>query len=126
MLFDRITNAPHVSRAKSFLDARAMVRNPVRVFENYRQQLGPTFTVHLGGGKEAIVSTNPDFVRHVLQKNWANYHMSDIRVRRMGEFQGQGLINSHGDEWLRKRRFLGLGFRPDRLADPVAIQRCPD
>ena len=122
MLFDRITNAPHVSRAKSFLDARAMVRNPVRVFENYRQQLGPTFTVHLGGGKEAIVSTNPDFVQHVLQKNWANYHMSDIRVRRMGEFQGQGLINSHGDEWLRKRRFLGLGFRPDRLAELLPMQ----
>ena len=47
MLFDRITNAPHVPRAKAFLDARAMVRNPVRVFEKYRQRFGPTFTVHL-------------------------------------------------------------------------------
>ena len=122
MLFGRITNAPHVPRAKAFLDARAMVRNPVRVFEKYRQQLGPTFTVHLGAGKAAIVSTNPSFVQHVLQKNWANYHMSDIRVRRMGEFQGQGLINSHGKKWLRKRRFLGQGFGPDRLAELLPMQ----
>ena len=122
MLFDRITNAPHVPRAKAFLDARAMVRNPVRVFEKYRERLGATFTVHLGGGKGAIVSTDPSFVQHVLQKNWGNYHMSDVRVRRMGEFQGQGLINSHGEEWLRKRRFLGEGFRPDRLAELLPMQ----
>ena len=122
MLFDRITNAPHVPRARAFLDARAMVRNPVHVFEKYRKRLGPTFTVHLGGGKGAIVSTDPSFVQHVLQKNWANYHMSDIRVRRMGEFQGQGLINSHGEEWLRKRRFLGNGFRRDRLAELLPMQ----
>jgi len=122
MFFDRITNAPHVPRAEAFLDARAMVRNPVRVFEKYRQRLGPTFTVHLGGGKAAIVSADPSFVQHVLQKNWGNYHMSDVRVRRMGEFQGQGLINSHGKEWLRKRRFLGEGFRPDRLAELLPMQ----
>jgi cytochrome P450 len=34
----------------------------------------------------------------------------------MAEFQGQGLINSHGAAWLRKRRFLSQGFRPERLA----------
>ncbi len=123
MLIDRITNAPHVPRARAFLDARAMIRNPVRIFERYRHQLGPTFTLHLGGGKPAIVSADPDFVQHVLQKNWANYHMSDIRVQRMGEFQGRGLINSHGDEWLRKRRFLGHGFRPDRLAQLLPLQQ---
>ena len=122
MLVDRITDAPHVPRIRAFLDARAMIRNPVGVFEKYRKQLGPTYTVHLGGGKAAIVSTDPSFVQHVLQKNWANYHMSDIRVRRMGEFQGKGLINSHGKEWMRKRRFLAHGFRPERLAEVLPMQ----
>jgi cytochrome P450 len=58
----------------------------------------------------------------VLQKNAGNYHMSDIRVKRMGEFQGQGLLNSHGEEWLRKRRFLAQGFLPDRLAELLPLQ----
>jgi cytochrome P450 len=99
-----------------------MVRNPIEVFERYRRTLGPTFTVHLGGGRAAIVSTAPDFVQHVLQKNAGNYEMSDIRVKRMGEFQGQGLLNSHGAAWLTKRRFLAQGFTPARLAALVPAQ----
>ena len=48
--------------------------------------------------------------------------MSDIRVKRMGEFQGQGLLNSHGEAWRRKRRFLGQGFTPARIAELVPMQ----
>ena len=122
MFMSRITNAPHVPRARAFLDARAMIRNPVAVFEKYRQQLGPTFTLHLGGAKGAIVSTSPSFVHHALQTNTANYQMSDIRVKRMAEFQGQGLLNSHGAAWLRKRRFLSQGFRRERLVALLPLQ----
>ncbi len=122
MLIGKITNAPHVPRGRAFLDARAMVRDPLRVFERYRNDLGPTFTVHMGGGRPAIVSTDPEFVQHVLQKNSRNYQMSDIRVKRMGEFQGQGLLNSHGDAWRKKRRFLGQGFSPSRIAELVPLQ----
>ena len=122
MLKGTISNAPHVPRGRAFLDARAMVRNPLTVFERYRRELGPTFTVHMGGGRPAIVSSDPDFAQHVLQKNAGNYQMSDIRVKRMAEFQGQGLLNSHGEAWLKKRRFLGRGFSPSRLAELVPRQ----
>ena len=117
MLFNtRITNAPHVPRARALLDARAIVRNPVAVFERYRKELGHTFTLHMGGAKAAIVSTSPSFIHHALHTNTANYHVSTVRVDRMAEFQGQGLINSHGAAWLRKRRFLSQGFSRERLA----------
>ncbi len=73
MLFNhKITNAPHVPRARALLDAPALVRNPVAVFERYRQELGPTFTVHLGGAKAAIVSTSPSFIHHALHTKTAN------------------------------------------------------
>ena len=100
-----------------------MIRHPLAVFEKYRREFGPTFTMHLGGAKPAIVSTSPTFVHHALQTNRANYRMSDIRVKRMAEFQGQGLLNSHGDAWLRKRRFLSLGFRRDRLGTLLPLQQ---
>jgi cytochrome P450 len=117
MLFNhKITNAPHVPRARALLDAPALVRNPVALFERYRQEFGHTFTVHLGGAKAAIVSTSPSFIHHALHTKTANYHVSTVRVDRMAEFQGQGLINSHGAAWLRKRRFLSQGVRPERLA----------
>lgn len=122
MFTDRITNAPHVPRARAFLDARAMIRNPVQVFEKYRRKLGPTFTFHFGGAERAIVSTSPAFIEHVLKSNSANYHMSHIRVERMAEFQGKGLLNSHGEAWLRQRRHLSQGFRRKRLEALLPVQ----
>jgi cytochrome P450 len=109
-----ITNAPHVPRWRTFLEAGALVRNPVAVFETYRKEFGPTFTLYLGGARAAIVSTEPAFVHHALHDP-SRYHVSTVRVDRMAEFQGKGLINSHGEEWLRKRRFLAQGVRRDRL-----------
>jgi cytochrome P450 len=115
MLFDKkITNAPHVPRSRAFREARALVRNPVAAMERYREELGPTFTLHLGGAKPAIVSINPNFIHQALHDT-ARYHVSTVRVDRMAEFQGQGLINSHGSEWLSKRRFLSQAVRRERL-----------
>jgi cytochrome P450 len=122
LLNGRITNAPHVPRGRAFLDAPALVRNPVAVFEKYRQELGSTFTLHMGGARSAIVSTSPDFIHHALHTKTANYHVSTVRVDRMAEFQGQGLINSHDEAWLRKRRFLSQGVRRDRLAALIPHQ----
>ena len=93
-----ITNAPHVPRTRAFLDAGAMVRDPLKVFERYRNEMGPTFTVHMGGGRPAIVSADPAFVQHVLQKNGANYQMSDIRVRAL---RRKSLLLHHGASRLR-------------------------
>lgn len=115
MLFDRITNAPHVPRIRAFREAGALVRDPVRTFEGYRRELGRTFTLHLGGARPAIVSTDPDFIHHALHDT-TRYHVSTVRVDRMAEFQGRGLINSHGATWLRKRRFLSQAVRRDRLS----------
>ena len=114
-LTTKITNLPHVPRLRAFREAGALVRNPVATFQQYRRELGRTFTLHLGGAKAAIVTTDPDFIHHALHDMKA-YYVSTVRVDRMAEFQGQGLINSHGEAWLRKRRFLSQGVKRDRLA----------
>ncbi|SVB71127.1 uncharacterized protein METZ01_LOCUS223981, partial [marine metagenome] len=99
-----------------------MVQNPIEVIEAYRRKLGPTFTFYFGGMRRTIISADPAFIKHVLQDNQANYHKSDIQVKRMGEFQGQGLLNSHGDHWLRQRRFLSMGFTRSRLRELWPLQ----
>jgi cytochrome P450 len=123
MFTNTITNAPHVPRARAVLDARAMIENPVGTCEKYRKELGPTFTLHLGGTRPVIVSTSPSFVHHTLQTNKANYRMSEIRVKRMVEFQGHGLPNSQGDEWFQRRRHMSKGFRRDRLSALLSPQQ---
>lgn len=117
-----ISNAPHVSRLSAFLDAKHMVRNPVEVFEKYRAELGPTFTFHFGGARRAVVSTEPEFHRHVLKTNHANYVKSHIQTKHMVEFQGEGLVNSHGEEWLRRRKLVAKGFTPSRMAGMLPLQ----
>jgi cytochrome P450 len=124
-MFDgRIDNAPpHVHRGRAFLDSRDMVRNPVAVFEKYRARLGPTFTLHFGGVKPSIVSTDPVIVEHVLRANRDNYEKSDIQVERMVEFQGRGLVNIHGEAWMRQRKLLAQGFKPGHLAKVLPMEQ---
>jgi cytochrome P450 len=123
-MFDgRIGNAPHVPRGRSLLDARAMVRNPVALFERYRARLGPTFTLHFGGVKPSVVSTDPVVLEHVLRGNRDNYEKSYIQVERMVEFQGEGVVNIHGEAWFRQRKLLAQGFKPAYLAKLVPMQQ---
>jgi cytochrome P450 len=120
---ERASNTPHVSRGRAFLDSREMARNPVAVFEKYRTRLGPTFMFHFGGIRHAVVTSDPVVIEHVLRGNRNNYEKSDIQAERMAEFQGTGLVNSHGDAWLRQRRLLAHGFRPNHLARLLPIQQ---
>lgn len=123
MLEGRISNAPHVPRGRSLLDARDMMRNPVAVFEKYRARLGPTFTLHFGGVKASLVSTDPAILEHVLRSNRDNYEKSYIQVERMVEFQGEGVVNTHGEAWLRQRRLLAQGFKPAYLDKLLPMQQ---
>ncbi len=123
MFKGRISNAPHVHRGRALLDSRDMVRNPVAVFEKYRARFGPTFTVHFGGVKPSVVSTDPVVVEHVLRNNRDNYEKSDIQVERMVEFQGKGLVNSHGEAWMRQRKLLAHGFKSSHLTKLLPMQQ---
>src|SRR5438270_10297506 len=102
MFEGRISNAPHVHRARAVLDARGMLRNCIEVFENYRARLGPTFTVHFGGVIPAVVTADPVVVEHILRANQDNYEKSFIQAERMVEFQGAGVANIHGGRWMRQ------------------------
>ena len=113
---------PRVPRLSAFLDSRDMVRNPVAVMESYRKALGQTFTFHFGGVRRAIVSSDPAFIEVVLKRRRDNFRKSHIQTRHMVEFQGEGLVNIHGEAWLRQRKLVARGFRPKRLAQLLPMQ----
>lgn len=112
---------PRVPRLRSLFDSPAMIRNPVDVFEQYRADYGPNFVVHFGGAKKIVILSDPACIEHVLRDH-DRYHKAYIQVERMAEFQGQGLLNSHGDDWLRQRRHLGVGFQHRRLVGLLPMQ----
>ena len=104
MFEGHISNAPHVHRARAILDAPEMFRDAVAVFERYRARLGPTFSLHFGGVKPAVMTTDPVVLEHVLRGNRDNYEKSYIQAERMPEFQGKGVVNIHGKAWTRQRK----------------------
>ena len=110
-----VVSLPEASRFRSFLDSRAMARDPVQVLSGYTARLGDTFRFYFGGVKEAIVTTSPAVIQHVLKTNSENYHKSEIQTRRMKHFLGKGLLTSHGEEWRTQRRLIQKGFDRKQL-----------
>ena len=100
-----------------------MVRNPVEVLSRYTEVFGDTFKFYLGGLKEAIVTTNPAVIQHVLKTNAENYQKSDIQVKRMGHFLGKGLLTTHGEAWRTQRRLIQKGFDRKQLEALSAIMQ---
>ena len=87
-----------------------MAGNPVQVLSKYTELLGDTFRFYFGGVKEAIVTTNPAVIQHVLKTNSDNYHKSEIQKKRMGHFLGKGLLTTDGEPWRTQRRLIQKGF----------------
>jgi cytochrome P450 len=108
-------SVPTVSRFQSFMDSRAMAHNPVQVLRKYTALHGETFRFYFGGVKEAIVTTNPVVIQHVLKTNSENYHKSEIQKKRMGHFLGKGLLTTEGEPWRSQRRLIQTGFERKQL-----------
>jgi cytochrome P450 len=100
-----------------------MAANPVQVLSKYTELFGDTFRFYLGGIKEAIVTTNPAIIQHVLKANAENYQKSEIQVKRMGHFLGKGLLTTHGEAWKTQRRLIQKGFAPKQLEALSAIMQ---
>lgn len=92
-----------------------MAANPVRVLSTYNELHGDTFRFYVGGIKEAIVTTDPAVIQHVLKTNADNYQKSEIQVKRMGHFLGKGLLTTHGEAWRTQRRLIQKGFDRKQL-----------
>ena len=92
-----------------------MARNPVQVLSKYTDLHGDTFRFYFGGVKEAIVTTNPVVIQHVLKTNAENYYKSEIQKKRMGHFLGKGLLTTEGEAWRTQRRLIQTGFERKQL-----------
>jgi cytochrome P450 len=100
-----------------------MAANPIQVLSKYTELFGDTFLFYLGGLKEAVVTSNPVVIQHVLKTNAENYQKSEIQVKRMGHFLGKGLLTTHGEAWRTQRRLIQKGFDRKQLEALSAIMQ---
>ncbi|MDB5433717.1 MAG: cytochrome [Caulobacter sp.] len=107
--------APRVSRMAAFLETPDLLEDATSVLRSHAERLGETFYYFFGGVKKVLITTDPAVLHRVLKENYENYPKSDIQVRGMGEFLGDGLLTSHGEPWIRKRRHMQKAFSPRQL-----------
>lgn len=92
-----------------------VMKNPVPVFDQNLEEYGNPYGVHMGNGNFGILTTRPEIIRHVLQKNHRNYEKSDIQTKHLAAFLGRGLLTLEGEEWLRQRRLIQPGFHKQKI-----------
>ncbi len=112
---------PLVPRHVSMRNALRMVQNPIPLLMENVHRYGRTYTFHVGGMKKGIVTTEPEFIQHVLQKHHRNYRKSKLQSDILARYIGQGLLTSDGAYWLRQRRLIQPAFHREKLRRIVGI-----
>jgi cytochrome P450 len=64
--------------------------------------------------REVYVLSNPDFIKHVLVDNAANYVKGNIFIK-LHPFLGQGLFTSEGELWRKQRRLMQPHFHKESV-----------
>jgi cytochrome P450 len=92
-----------------------MRRNPTAVFLDAARRFGDIAYVRIASRRGYLI-TNPRDVRHVLQDNARNYHKSPLYKKLRISIDGDGLVTSEDEFWLRQRRIAQPAFHRQRIA----------
>jgi cytochrome P450 len=71
-------------------------------------------------GVNVYVINDPEYVEHVLLRNWQNYPKG-LAIKRIALLLGNGLMVSKGDLWKRQRRMIQPAFNRASLGELIGI-----
>ena len=75
-----------------------------------------TSTYHLKIAKaKRMLTTDPEIINHILQKNHKNYVKSKIVTELLSKYAGKGILTTNGDYWLKQRRLIQPGFHKRKI-----------
>jgi cytochrome P450 len=94
--------------------AMRSVREPLPFLEELARRYGDV--VHIGVGPiHSFLLNHPNLVREVLVTKGKSFRKWERQKRVFRKIDGEGLINSEGDFWLRQRRLIQKAFQHRRL-----------
>ncbi|MFF9344860.1 MULTISPECIES: cytochrome P450 [unclassified Streptomyces] len=91
---------------KLAVDRLGMMREAAELADAVRVNMGP---------KKLYIFNRPDYAKHVLADNAANYHKG-IGLVESRKVLGDGLLTSEGELWRKQRRTVQPAFKPGRIA----------
>ncbi len=107
--YNRVPNRVLLSRLPRVL------KDPLSVFNQNLREYGDPYCADLSHKKMGILTTRPEIIRHILQKNHRNYEKSDMQTKQLAAFLGRGLLTLEGKEWLKQRRLIQPGFHKQKI-----------
>ena len=110
-----MSTLPSVSRWKCLIQSLKKGNTPLTRLNQILAQKGPTIKVYTGGIYPMILTADPDFIQHILQKNPKKYLKTNKHFESIKNFWGNGLLTSEGTYWLKQRRLIQPGFHKNRL-----------
>ncbi len=97
------------------LPGAEFIRNPFEFTIQHAGEMGDFYRVPFIFRK-LFVTTSPEVISYVLQKNQKNY-VKSIAYRHLKLALGNGLVTSEGDFWRRQRRLAQPAFYKKQLED---------
>ena len=89
--------------------------NPIPFFMSIMRKHGTMVDAYFL--KRFYLTTNPEVIRHIFQKNNKNYVKTNRTIDPVRDQIGNGLLTSEGAYWLKQRRSIQPGFHRKRLED---------
>ena len=95
--------------------AREFSRDPLEFAERAVREYGPFVGLRFGPVR-AFLAADPVAVHEVLVSRAKSFRKEKRTRDAVRKIDGEGLITTEGDFWLRQRRLVQKGFATDRLA----------
>ena len=90
------------------------LREPLAFLQEMARDYGDIAHVHVGPYHTYLIN-HPNLIREVLVSNGKSFVKWEAQKRVFRKIDGDGLINSEGDFWLRQRRLIQKAFQHRRL-----------
>jgi cytochrome P450 len=94
---------------------RRSLREPLAFLLDMVRRYGDVVHMHLGPVHTYVIN-HPNLIREVLVTKGKSFRKWERQKRVFRKIDGDGLINSEGDFWLRQRRLIQKAFHQRRLA----------
>ena len=116
-----MSTLPRIPRWRTAVQSLTEKNIPLKRLSKLIFQKGSTVQLYAGGVYSMILTADPDFIRHILQKNPRKYSKSTRQFNNIKRFLGNGLLTSDGAYWLKQRRLIQPGFHKNRLREVLKL-----
>ena len=104
-----------ISRLQIIKNRKQILKNPLSFHRLNFEKYGDSFRIKLGQKHPVIFTRDPNFIKHVLQKQHKKYQKSPLQTVDLAKYIGHGILTSNGEHWRTHRRMVQPAFHKNKL-----------